>query len=89
MTESKFRYITDEECDKIQTISEQIQKLSYELLSIATKESQRAFADNHIHTHEGRRLHRGYLKIYEGAYTCIGAVNDCRKKPFLSNEVSE
>jgi aspartyl/asparaginyl beta-hydroxylase (cupin superfamily) len=89
MTESKFRYITDEECDKIQTISKQIQKLSYELLDIATKESQRAFEDNHIHTHEGRRLHRGYLNIYRGADTCIGAVNDCRKKQFLSNEEEE
>lgn len=89
MTQSKYRYITDEECTKILNISKEIQRLSNELLSIATKESQRAFEDNRIHTHEGKRLHRGYLKIYEGADTCIGAVNDCRMKSVLSKEASE
>lgn len=89
MTESKFRYINDEECNRIRDLSLEIQKLSQELLKIASAESRRAFADNRIHTHEGKRLHRGYIKIYEGALTCIGAVNDCRKKQFLSNEVNE
>lgn len=89
MTQSKYRYITDEECAEILNISKEIQRLSHELLSIATKESHRAFEDNHIHTYEGKRLHRGYLKIYEGADTCIGAVNDCRMKPVLSKEDEE
>lgn len=89
MRESKFRYINDEECNRIRDLSLEIQKLSQELLKIASAETRRAYSDGHIHTHEGKRLHRGYIKIYEGALTCVGAVDDCRKKPFLSKEDEE